>query len=242
LIEKDSTHYLDTSGYLSGSSQYWYLLQSINYTGVVSRYSTPVSARIERVEPADAPRSFFGYADGAAVRLFWTRSSDNTVTGYNVYRIPDADTAAWTRITQTPLADNSGSYTDTSGTVGNAYRYRMCALDPKGVESAPSHELRVVLFEPAPLPPAGIRISPEGASLSIVWNKTMQPSVVGYRVYRRTETEEITAITAEPLPVQATSYLDNAAKRNVRYYYSVACVDKHGRESIHSPEVPYLRD
>lgn len=240
LIGKDTTEYTDTARYLSSNGQYWYLVQSINYAGVTSNFSVPAVAGPVKPETVDAPRSLFGYSDARAARLFWSGLDDNAVSGYRVYRTPAVDSLKWEQLTVSPLSRNISEYTDTTSTVGTAYLYQLRAINNQGKEGPPSHNVRLMSFEPAPLPPAGIRVAQDGKLLELTWSKTQQPNVAGYKVYRRSDTEPAAPISAQTMPVTTAVLRDSSVRSGVRYYYSISCVDQAGREGNRSPEVSYL--
>ena len=242
LIGKDTTEYLDTSAYLSARGQYWYLVQAINYTGVSSNYSLPAAASPQKPEATEAPRSFFGYFDDAGTRLFWTGLDDNMVSGYDVYRAVDGDSLTWGKITAAPLGRDIGEYIDTTALRGTAYQYRIRSINSEGADGAWSHDVRVYAFEPAPLPPGGVRVAREGAGLRLYWDMTQQTQVAGYRIYRRGEKDSPMTLSKEIVPAQVTDYRDGSVRAGERYYYSVSCVDRAGAESDRSIEVSFLFD
>ena len=240
LIGKDTTEYLDTSNYLFAAGQYWYLAQSLNFSGMLSGYSVPAASYPDKTLAVDAPRSFFGYQDGRMARLFWSRTDDFAVAGYHVYRARETDSLTWEKLTATPLPRTAAEYADTTATTESAWLYQLRAIDDRGTESLPSHDIRIALFEAAPPPPGGVRIAVEGNGLKVIWSKTLQTSALGYHVYRRSDTDAPVLLTAQPLPNGTTEYVDKSARAGVRYYFSVCCVDRSGREGDRSPEVSYL--
>ncbi len=240
LIGKDTTEYLDSSNYLSRAGQYWYLVQSMNFTGMLSAYSSPVVAYPDKALAVDAPRSFFGYADERKALLFWTAVDDIATAGYQLYRAPEKDSLTWERLTEIQLPRSTTSYVDTTGAMGRTYVYQLRAVNDRGEESQPSPNIRVTMFEPAPLPPGGVRVVQEGKALTVVWIKAQQPNVAGYRVYRRTDSEPSVLLTTQPVSTATTEYRDTAVRSGVRYYYTVTCVDQSGREGDLSTEVSYL--
>lgn len=240
LIARDTTVYLDTAQYLSSSGQYWYLVQSINFSGVSSNYSVPVVAYPDKPQSVDAPRSFFGYLDGRKVRLFWTGLDDNAVSGYRLYRTLEADSTTWEQLTVNPLPRNMNEYADSTAGDGKVYLYHLRAINDQGKEGSPSHNVRVTVFEPAPLPPGGVRVTQGGKALTIAWTTTHQSEVTGYRIYRRSDTEAAASLSSQLIPPTTISYRDTSVRSGVRYYYSVSCVDQSGREGSRSTEVSFL--
>lgn len=239
LLGRDTTEYVDTSKYLSAAGQYWYLVQAVNFTGMVSGYSAPAAAYPDKTLAVDAPRSFFGYAEDSKARLFWVAVDDIAVSGYNLYRAVEADSLKWERLTATPLGRTVTSYTD-SGAMGVTYLYQLRGVNDKGTEGQPSHNMRITLFQPVPLPPGGVRVVQEGKALRVIWSKAYQPDVTGYRIHRRTDSGPSATVSEQPLPATTTEYRDALVRSGVRYYYTVSCVDRSGRESDASAEVSYF--
>jgi fibronectin type 3 domain-containing protein len=242
LVGRDTIEYLDTSAYLSARGQYWYLVKAMNYNGVSSKYSLPVAASPEKPETTGVPSSFFGYQDGIAVRLFWVRLDDNMVGGYNLYRAVDGDSLTRERLTARPLNRESAEYVDTTARAGTTYQYRLRSVNNEGAEGAWSHNLRVAVFEPAPLPPGGVRIAREETALKLHWDQVQQPNVAGYRVYRHGDKDAPSLITRETISKAVTEYRDGSVKAGERYYYSVSCVDQTGAEGERSTEVSFYLD
>jgi uncharacterized protein len=242
LIGRDTTEYLDTSAYLSSRGEYWYLVQALNYTGISSKYSLPAVASPEKPEATGAPSSFLGYQDATGVRLFWVRLDDNMVGGYKVYRSIEGDSLNWVCLTTPPLSRDLTEFTDTTVRVGTSYQYRLRSVNANGAEGDWSHSVRVFVFEPVPLAPGGVRVARQEGALKLYWDKTLQPQVTGYRVYRRGEKDSPVVITKENLSNAITEYRDGSVKAGERYYYSVSCVDRTGAESERSPEVSFYFD
>lgn len=240
LIGRDTSEFMDSSSYLSSRGRYWYLLQTINYTGVVSGYSVPVSASPDKADMTDAPLSFYGYHDASGVRLMWARPDDNAIAGFRIYRAVEADSLVWMQLTTEPLARETGEYSDTAVDINAVYHYRLHSLNDRGEESTPSHDLRIVAFEEAALPPGGVRVVSDGRGLKVLWQMTHQPEAAGYRVYRRSESGPLTLLTTESVPVVTVEYGDKSVQSKTRYFYSVSCVDKNGREGDRSAEVSYF--
>jgi fibronectin type 3 domain-containing protein len=240
LVGRDTTTFTDTSKYLSSNSQYWYLVQSINYAGVSSSYSAPALAYPDKPESVDAPRSFFGYQDDRKIRLYWTRLDDNAVSGYRVYRADGTDSLNWKPLTAAFLPREISEFTDTTAASGQFYSYQLRALNNEGIEGPASHSLHIEAFAPAALPPGGLRANQQGNALILAWTPTSQPSVAGYRIYRRTDTEPSAVLSPQPLPTTTTTYHDTTVRLGTRYYYSISSVEQSGREGNRSIEVSFL--
>lgn len=240
LLGKDTTKFIDSSGYLAAPGSYWYLVQAVNFSGLLSRFSIPVVASPDKGLAADAPRSFFGYQDGRRARLFWSRPEDPGVAGFVVYRAREEGNLAWERITAEPLPRSAGDFTDTTAIPNSVWLYHVRAINDRGEESAPSHQVRLVAADAALLPPGGLRVAVDGGGLRLDWSPSLEPSTVGYRVYRRTDQETWARVSPGEIAVPATTWHDGTVRPNTRYYYAVACVDGAGRESDRSTEVSFM--
>ena len=239
LIAADTTFYLDADPYLSPRGRYWYVVQAMNYTGVPSKYSVPVIATVKSAEGPEPALSFYGYQDEIGNRLFWNVPDDNMIRGFNVYRAVSADSLDWHLLTPRPIAREIAEYTDRTAEIGVEYAYQVRSLDADSLEGEGSHYVMLRRFESAPLPPSNIRVVEQGSALKIVWDVTRQPSVTGYRVYRRVEGQQDALISTRDLPVLTSEYTDKNVAKNRRYYYSVSCVDRYGRESVRSSETSF---
>src|SRR5260370_1296673 len=72
----------------------------------------------------------------------WRQSEAPDLAGYMVYR-RGAATGEFVRLTAKPIATTS--YVDTTVASGQAYDYRVTAIDQAGNESAPSTEVHVAV-------------------------------------------------------------------------------------------------
>jgi hypothetical protein len=89
-------------------------------------------------------------------------------------------------------------------------------------------------FAPPARPSAAFRA--DGVHLS--WRASTAVSVVGYHVYRRSESDAFVRLTPEGSPTAATEYLDDSVVDGQAYYYRVTGVDASGtNETAPSAEV-----
>lgn len=238
LIALDTVQYTDSSGYLSSRGHYWYLLQSVNYSGVTSLYSTPVAASPLGTDTAATPASFYSYQDDDNVRLMWPIPDDPLIVGYHVFRT-DSNTA-WRQLTDEAIPYDRGEYVDTTVASGKTYRYRLRPVGADGVTGESSHSVTVTVFRAVALPPDNVRVRRDGSALVIAWYGTLQDDVAGYHVYRRTEGEAARRLTDNVVSAGTISYRDSDIHPGERYFYSVSIVDTLGRESLHGAETPFV--
>ena len=75
------------------------------------------------------------------VDLNWKASTSSDVTGYNLYRSPDA--ATWKKINASVIA--STLYADSTVANGSTYYYAATAIDIYGHESSKTAPVKVVI-------------------------------------------------------------------------------------------------
>jgi hypothetical protein len=94
----------------------------------------------DRFPPAP-PAELVALAEAGRVRLVWQASEAEDIAGYLVYR-RTGEGGTFERITAQPV--QSAEHIDTAVRSGQAYTYRVTAVDQAGNESAPGGEVRAV--------------------------------------------------------------------------------------------------
>lgn len=89
--------------------------------------------------PPPVPAELVALAEAGRVRLVWQASEAEDIAGYIVYRRVGPG-GAFERVTAQPV--ESAEYIDTAVRSGQAYTYRVTAVDQAGNESAPGSEVR----------------------------------------------------------------------------------------------------
>ena len=97
----------------------------------------------------------------------------------------------------------------------------------------------VVASTPAPLPaPTGLRATPGNGLVSLTWNASTAPGLVGYNLYRSTTSPVPTG--GSPVnggtPLTATRYTDAGLVNGTPCFYAITAVGSSGSESALSPE------
>jgi hypothetical protein len=95
----------------------------------------------DRFPPAP-PAELVALAEAGRVRLVWQASEAEDIAGYVVYRRA-GEGGSFERITAQPV--ESAEHVDTAVRSGQAYTYRVTAVDQAGNESAPSSEVRAAV-------------------------------------------------------------------------------------------------
>jgi len=93
------------------------------------------------VYPPPVPEELVAVAEAGRARLVWRQSEAPDLAGYVVFR--KGATGDWVRLTAKPIA--ATNYVDTTVVSGQAYDYRLTAIDQTGNESAPSAEVHVAV-------------------------------------------------------------------------------------------------
>lgn len=88
------------------------------------------------------PSELVALAEAGRVRLVWQASEAEDIGGYVVYRRV-GESGTFERITAQPV--QSAEYVDTAVRSGQAYTYRVTAVDQTGNESAPGGEVRAAV-------------------------------------------------------------------------------------------------
>ena len=80
----------------------------------------------------------------------------------------------------------------------------------------------------APAAPAGLTAVPSTASIELVWERSTEPNVVGYRVYRALGNGPLELLAdAQVLP----AYSDHKIEAGKTYRYAVSAVKSNKKES-----------
>ncbi|MEW6207961.1 MAG: fibronectin type III domain-containing protein [Acidobacteriota bacterium] len=91
---------------------------------------------IDKFAPASPDPVSIASANGT-ISLFWPRSAERDVTGYNIYRSESIDDEkGWMKLNEQPA--EAVTFHDDRVTIGRKYFYRVTAIDKFNNESAPS--------------------------------------------------------------------------------------------------------
>ncbi|HEY7544438.1 MAG TPA: fibronectin type III domain-containing protein [Blastocatellia bacterium] len=120
--------------------EYVYVVRALSQgtTGLIeSADSAPITLTpADKFAPAAPDPVSIASANGT-ISLFWPRSAERDVTGYNVYRTetPD-DEKSWMKLNEQPA--EAVTFHDDRVTIGRKYFYRVTAIDQFNNESPPS--------------------------------------------------------------------------------------------------------
>ncbi len=207
---------VNTSYDISPFSEVVYVTPNLNV-----RLTTPIGLRTR-------------FSDGH-VLVTWTdeRENDRNIVGYNLYRkflkVDGTDSTSFILING-KSTDNSLNYFDDSTVVeGKTYLYSVesfSVADNKSPMSAPA-QIEIPVYKPVSI--SSLKVARIKNGVTIEWNKTMQPDVKEYRIYRLTKTGS--PVMVAKLKPDAESYLDKTAPKDESCFYAITCVNNDNIES-----------
>jgi len=230
---------------LTPGIRYSYRVQAVNRRGVVDARSAEVSVDFTLAPPP--PVGLVAVAGDGVINLTWqspaTRipAESALVRGYNVYRGVQPGNHDPVPITAGPVVETR--FRDAAVQNETAYYYvvRSVGLErPPWRESANSNEASATPTDlTPPAPPRRLMAIPSPGMVSLSWDASAEPDLLGYFVYRL-EPPALTAVRLTDSPVQATTFTDRTVRAGASYTYTVTAVDRSPRrnESVPSGEVP----
>lgn len=174
------------------------------------------------------------------IEIRWTAPSANTdgstppsLKGYNVYR--KSSSGLPVRLNNSTVA--APYFMDRDFEFGVPYSYHVTALsgtEPPYIESDDSDVLEITpadVFPPSP--PSGLESVTAPGLVTLIWERSSETDLAGYRVWRKTAGEsEFRALT--PAAIPENMFTDTAVEKGVRYDYAVSALDRAGNESPRS--------
>ncbi len=210
---------------------------------VVDDFAEPTGAvfegggRLAEVRPP-VPNRLEAEHEGNDITLSWqypTTREDDTIIRFIVYRangglIPLSDDIILLR----NAAESSYDYSFAVPTVGATETFYVAAVSVTGQEYLSEPLEYFVEDNVPPAAPAGVHAfaNHQDATVELTWRVSPEPDVAGYHVYRAPRLEaEFVRITAEPLDVLETVYLDTTTVGRRTYFYQVTAFDESGNVS-----------
>jgi len=141
LARPGETRHLDSTARFGQSYIYSVTAVDPKQPLVESAIKTEQEIHYVDVYPPPVPEDLVAVAEAGRARLVWRQSEAPDLAGYIVYRKGPAGDFA--RLTAKPIA--ATNYVDTAVSSGQAYDYRVTAIDQTGNESAPSAEVHVAV-------------------------------------------------------------------------------------------------
>jgi predicted small lipoprotein YifL len=141
LVRSGEARHLDQTARFGQSYIYSVTTVDPRQPLVESAIKAEQEIRYVDVYPPPVPEELVAVAEAGRARLVWRQSEAPDLAGYIVYR--KGATGDYVRLTPKPIA--ATNYVDTAVVSGQAYDYRVTAIDQTGNESAPSAEVHVAV-------------------------------------------------------------------------------------------------
>jgi hypothetical protein len=162
-------------------------------------------------------------------------STPPSVAGYNVYR--ESENEEFHRINTTLIEETS--FVDRDFVYNMTYRYYVRASATRSspyTESGNSKAVEMLTEDTLiPIAPTGLVAIAGENFVSLTWDSNKETDLAGYRVWRRSDSEEEFAAVTELIAENV--YNDSKVEKNQRYIYAITALDVNGNESQRSEAV-----
>ena len=193
------------------------------------------SADLSRVPGAPAGFTATAAANNRVMLTWRAPATGTAVSGYRLWRQQDA--GSWARL-GTDLAATATTYTDSTVTVGHAYRYRLQALSAEGAGvPSPIRALAVMATAAAPETVRNLQATAAATSLQLSWQKA---ATGGLPAAYRVAWQASTATEAETVTVAGTGHALTDLRPGTAYTLTVAAGNQEGEAAVASRTVSTL--
>ncbi|MDF6018556.1 PA14 domain-containing protein [Streptomyces sp. JH34] len=218
---------------------YYYVVTAVDTHGNESAASgTAMYYSDDRTGPVDTALNARASESEAGVTVTWDaseRTSDD-FAGYSVFRTNRPGTRYATR-TEVGSKVRGTSLTDAAPPPGATYTYRVVALDREGNGGTPSEELTVAVVgnTTAPAAVTGVTAVPRSNGVTVSWDRSEDPGVAHYLLFRGVPADGRWTYTAVPHPsnfqpwqITGTTFHDVVPADGQQVRYGVVAVDQYG--------------
>lgn len=181
--------------------------------------------------PAKGPEGLTAKAADSSALLSWQPVSQlmdgENVTYPMLYQVQrSSDNVGFVNV---GTAQDATQFVDKALQNGEAYYYKVQSILMVGtnpVSGGVSDTMSVTAIDQTPpAPPTGITVVQTSGGVKVFWDKSQQADVKGYRVYRRSATEQTVKLIGDVSGVYSI-FEDVNVAADGRYYYSVTAYDK----------------
>gem|GEM_PF-1219641 len=185
------------------------------------------SVTVDAGAPAPVTAVRAALTSASAVHVQWDAPDDADISGYRVYRGPDAAHLTLYDDVQAP----DTSYDDSAASPTNRW-YAVSAIDQQSQESSISNAVDVA--GAAEQKVVNVHASAQPYAVTVSWDAAQASDLTGYAIYRRTDgqTERVATVAAT-----ATSFVDDGVVPGTALTYLVRTTDLAGREGPDSDPV-----
>ncbi len=229
-----SVTYVDTLGNLNSLSLA-YAITSENTSYDISPMTAPVFVTPILPIQITSPVNLVTHCHDSLVLITWDETTllDPNVLGYRILRKilnqDGTDSTAYQALIPNQDVVTLNYFEDLAVQEGVSYEYQVIAIGPNNQQSEGSISsiIRIPVFKPMSVASLSVYRTDEGILLN--WEKTLQPDIVKYKIYRWQDGQPPAPLAA--VEASQTSYLDQTIQKDVVYLYAVTCTNSKNIES-----------
>lgn len=233
IKDNNVTSYTDTSA-VAGTKYYYKVVATHSNSNGNSSYSGLVGRTTDLARPVVKTSN---NAKTGKIVLSWKKISG--AAGYKIYRSTSSDGTY--KLIKTVTDATVLTYTDSSGTAGVKYYYKVMAIhDDTGANSAYSQVVSRV--RDLKRPTVTVTNDEDSGKVKLSWN--MNSNASGYKIYRSTSKNGTYSAIKYIKNSSTVSYVDKTAAAGTKYYYKVVsvCAESSAGNSAASAIVSRLCD
>ncbi len=219
---------------LEDNKVYEYRVTAVRYDGLKSRPSELLSATTKQLP---MPIQNIGATNNLPkmIKITWQQQASEHELVYYIYASSHQD-GAYDKIGE---MKGRGEYTHRIENDGEAWFYKVTAIDKDGLESMMQEIPAQGVTKPKPLTPSILKAEVKKGQPSIQWASN-DKNVVEFIITRTTNKGFFSKDTKEIARTKAKSYTDDTAgfQPNVEYIYNIIAVDGDGIRSVPSDDIP----
>ena len=182
-------------------------------------------SQARRPSPPAKPTGLSTSPSHDSVLLSWTDPGDDTITGYQVLRGPDAANLA---VLNDDTGNANASYTDATVSAETTYTYAIRAKNADGL-GPQSDAVPAITTAASVLPaePTGLLAAVSHDNVQLIWTDPGDNSITGYQVLRGPDAANLAVLTADTGST-TTSYTDDSVTAETTYIYAVMARNANG--------------
>ncbi len=221
----NSTHTLEGLEY---DTEYKIQIRARYYQGEHedSPWSGPwreTTAQVQQPLPAAPNLTGTPLTPEGQVMLVWQDPSDDSITGYQILRGPDADSLA---VIEEDTGSSATIYTDTSPAAGQTHTYAVKARNAAGLSPLSN----TVTATMPPAAPTGLTALPTHDSLMLSWHTPDHDGITGYQVLRGPDADSLEVVATDTGSL-APWYVDTDVSEDTSYAYAVKALGAGGESA-----------
>ena len=192
-------------------------------TAVPKGSDQPPRREPRSTNPPAKPTGLVLTASHDSVLLSWTDPGDDTITGYQILRGPDAASLV-------VLTDDTGnqntSYTDDTVAAETTYVYAIKARNANGL-SLQSDTVSATTPAAPPTKPVGLVPLPRHDSVALSWTDPSDSTITGYQILRGPDAASL-VVQTDDTGNKNTSYSDDTVAAETTYVYAIKARNANG--------------